>query len=33
MSENIREGDKTWEMPNSEKRTRGSGREAGRGLG
>ena len=28
---NIREGDRTWETPNSGKQTRGSGRGGGRG--
>ena len=33
MSENISEGDKTSETPNSGKRTRGSGREVGGRVG
>ena len=33
MSENISEGDKTSETPNSGKRTRGSGKGGGQGVG
>ena len=33
MSENISDGDKTWETPNSGKRIRGSGKGGGQGDG